>query len=149
MVQEQESHVHLGPTLSSLFETQVGCWFLLFVMVLIQVGCWFLLFLMVLTQVGCWFSLFLMVLVCCHHVLVLRFHLYFVFFLFSVFKIFLTFKRLTEPGCLCVCLSVACHFSETSEATTIQLDKVTASVMRRHHVSSFSLCHEKASRIKF
>ena len=53
---------------------------------------------------------------------------------------FVNFRAETETLSVCVsfvCLSVASHSSETSEAIAITFDTVTASVMRMHHVSFF------------
>ena len=40
---------------------------------------------------------------------------------------------------MCVCLSVASHISETSEAIAITFDTVTATVVRMYHITCFYL----------
>ena len=52
--------------------------------------------------------------------------------------------RTKEPGfsrCVYAMCGVIWHISATSEAITIKFDKVTASVMRMHHISIFSSLH--------
>ena len=67
-----------------------------------------------------------------------------------VFKVFLTLKRLKQQAnlsvcvCLTVCLSVFCrqtYLRNQWSNRAIKFDKVTASVMRRHPVSTFSSLH--------
>ena len=43
--------------------------------------------------------------------------------------------------CVSICLSVTSHISETSEAVTMKVDKVTVLVMRMYHASMFSSHH--------
>ena len=53
-----------------------------------------------------------------------------------------TSRKITETLCLCMCLSIASHISETSEAIAISFDIVTPSVMRMHRVSFFGILGE-------
>ena len=49
---------------------------------------------------------------------------------FVVFSVFLTLKAI----CLYICVCVASHISETSEAVAVKHDMVTASVTGLHHM---------------